>query len=71
MDKTLKRGDKVEWSSSGGKSVGKVVKKVTATTRVKGHVAKASPSNPEYVVRSDKSGKTAVHKPSGLKKRTK
>ena len=67
--KSLKAGDKVEWNSSGGKSVGKVVKKVTGTTKVKSHVAKASASNPEYLVQSDKSGGKAVHKPGELKKR--
>ena len=65
----LKAGDKVEWNSSGGKSVGKVVKKVTGTTKVKSHVAKASAANPEYLVQSDKSGGQAVHKPAELKKR--
>ncbi len=67
--KSLKAGDKVEWNSSGGRSVGKVVKKVTGTTRVKSHVAKASAANPEYLVQSDKSGKQAVHKPADLKKK--
>lgn len=69
--KSLKAGDTVEWNSSGGKSVGKVVKKVTTTTRVKSHVAKPSADSPEYVVQSDKSGKQAVHKPAELKKRGK
>ena len=66
--KSLKAGDKVEWNSPGGKAVGKVVKKVTGTTKVKSHVAKASPADPQYEVRSDKSGKSAVHKPAELKK---
>ena len=66
--KSLKAGDKVTWGSSGGKSVGKVVKKTTTTTKVKGHTAKASAEKPEYVVQSDKSGKQAVHKPEELKK---
>jgi hypothetical protein len=68
-DKKLKKGDKVEWNSSGGKSVGKVEKRVTSKTRIKGHVAKASKDNPQYVVKSDKSGKKAVHKPTELKKK--
>jgi hypothetical protein len=67
-EKTFKKGDKVEWSSSGGKSVGKVVKKLTAPTKIKGHEVKASSDNPEYLVRSDKSGGEAAHKPSALKK---
>ena len=69
--KSLKAGDPVEWNSPGGKAVGKVVKKVTGTTKVKAHVAKASPANPEYLVKSDKSGKQAVHKPGELRKKGK
>ena len=67
-DKQLKAGDKVSWDSSGGHSTGKVVKKVTGTEKVKGHTAKASKDNPEYRVKSDKSGKEAIHKPEELKK---
>ena len=68
MAKELKPGDKVEWDSSGGHSVGKVVKKVTSETHIKGHKVAASKDNPEYIVRSDKSGKEAAHKPEALKK---
>jgi hypothetical protein len=68
MAKALKKGDKVSWTSSGGKSNGHVVKKETSTTKVKGHTAKAGNDNPEYRVKSDKSGKEAVHKASALKK---
>ena len=66
--KTLKAGDKVAWDSSGGHSVGKVVKKVTSPTRIKGHEVAASKDNPEYIVKSDKSGGIAAHKPGSLKK---
>ena len=65
---TLKAGDKVEWDSSGGHSVGKVVKKVTSPTKIKGHKVAASKDNPEYIVKSDKSGGIAAHKPDALKK---
>ena len=67
-EKTFKAGDKVEWDSSGGHSVGKVVKKLTSETQIKGHKVAASKDNPEYLVRSDKSGKEAAHKPNALKK---
>ncbi len=63
----LKKGDKVEWDSSGGHSVGKVVKKVTSPTKIKGHKVAASKENPEYIVKSDKGGE-AAHKPEALKK---
>lgn len=65
---SLKAGDKVEWDSSGGHSVGQVVRKVTAKTKIKGHKVAATPDDPQYIVRSSKSGKIASHKPSTLKK---
>jgi hypothetical protein len=67
--KPLHVGDKVEWISSGGRAVGRVEKKITRTTRVAGHVAKATEENPEYQVRSEKSGKRAIHKATALKRR--
>jgi hypothetical protein len=68
MTKSLKTGDKVEWDSSGGHSKGKVVKKLTSPTKIKGHKVAASTENPEYLVRSDKSGREAAHKPEALEK---
>jgi Hypervirulence associated proteins TUDOR domain len=68
MAKSLKAGDKVSWDSSGGHSTGKVVKKQISPTQIKGHKVAASKDNPEYIVKSDKSGKIAAHKPSELKK---
>jgi hypothetical protein len=69
MARSLKPGDKVEWDSSGGHSVGTVVRKQTSATRIKGHKVAASPGKPEYIVKSDKSGKLAAHKAEALKKR--
>ncbi len=63
-----KKGDKVEWGTSQGTTHGTVEKVVTSTTKVKGHVAKATRDHPEVLVHSDKSGKQAVHKPEDLKK---
>jgi hypothetical protein len=63
-----KKGDKVTWATSQGETHGTVEKVVTATTKVKGHVAKATKEHPEVLVHSDKSGKQAVHKPEALKK---
>ena len=63
----FKAGDKVEWASSGGHSVGKVVKKLTKPTAIKGHKVAASTDNPEFLVKSDK-GSEAAHKPAALKK---
>ena len=69
MAKTLKAGDKVAWDTSQGETTGKVVKKETATTTVKGHVAKATKAEPQYRVKSEKSGKEAIHRPEELRKK--
>lgn len=68
MTKELKKGDKVEWNTSQGKTHGTVEKKQTTPTKIKTHKVAASKDNPEYIVKSDKSGKTAAHKPDELKK---
>ena len=67
MTRTLHKGDKVEWDSSGGHSTGRVVKKLTSPMRIKGHKVAASKDNPEYLVETDE-GKRAAHKPGALKK---
>ena len=66
--KSLKAGDKVKWDTPQGETHGTVVKKETGTAKVKGHTAKASKSHPEFRVKSDKSGKEAIHKPEELRK---
>lgn len=67
MATQLKKGDKVSWKSHGGTAHGKVVKKVTFPTTIKGHKVAASKDNPEYVVETGE-GKRAAHKPGALKK---
>ena len=67
-EKTFKAGDHVKWGTSQGGTAGKVVKKETSTTKAGGHTAKATKDDPQYRVKSDKSGKEAVHRPDELKK---
>ena len=38
MTKQLKSGDRVSWKSHGGTAHGKVVKKLTSSTEIKGRV---------------------------------
>jgi len=66
--KTLKKGDKVSWMTSQGRTQGTVVKKTTHAGKIKTHKVAASNANPEYIVKSSKSGKTAAHKATALKK---
>lgn len=67
MAEELKQGDAVTWRSHGGTAHGKVVKKQTAPTAIKGHKVAASTENPQYIVESDKGGR-AAHKRGALKK---
>ena len=70
MAKDLKKGDRVEWKSHGGTAVGTVERKITSDTEAGGRKVKASKDEPQYLVKSEKSGGTAVHKPEALKKRS-
>lgn len=67
--KKPKKGDKVTWSSHGSQAEGEVEKKITERTEAAGRTVDASPEEPQYQVRSEKSGRSAVHKPSALKKK--
>ena len=67
MAKELSKGDKVSWKSHGGTAHGKVVRKATSPTKIKGHKVAASKDNPEYIVETDE-GKRAAHKPGALTK---
>ncbi len=67
-DKTFKAGDTVKWDHSQGTTKGEVVKKVNSPTKIKGHEVAASRDNPEYIVKSDKTGARAAHKPEALRK---
>ena len=69
MARDLKPGDKVEWKSSQGTVKGEVEKKLTSPIDIKSHHVAASKDNPEYLVKSDKTGAEAAHKPDALKKR--
>lgn len=71
MSEDFKKGDKVEWRSHGTTVAGKVEEKITSDTETAGRTVRADPDDPQYRVRSDKSGRDAVHKPESLKKKTK
>ena len=64
----FREGDVVEWDSHGGTAHGTVERKITERTEAGGRTVDASPDEPQYLVRSDKSGGTAVHKPSALRR---
>ena len=62
----FEKGDKVTWNSHGGTAEGTVVRKITEDTEEAGRTVRASKDEPQYLVKSEKSGGTAVHKPDAL-----
>jgi hypothetical protein len=68
MTENLKKGDKVQWRSHGNTVTGTVQEKITSDTESAGRSVRASKDEPQYRVRSDKSGRDAVHKPDALRR---
>ena len=64
----FKQGDRVRWSSHGGEAVGTVERRITSDTEAAGRTVRASEDEPQYLVRSEKSGGTAVHRPDALRR---
>jgi hypothetical protein len=62
----ISKGDHVTWSSHGQEVEGTVTREITKETEASGRKVKASKDEPQYEVKSDKTGKTAVHKPGAL-----
>ena len=66
----FKPGDKVVWSSHGEDDTpGVVERKLTSDTELAGRTVRASEAEPQYLVRSEKGGGEAVHRPEALKRR--
>jgi hypothetical protein len=67
MAKDFSKGDEVSWKSHGGEAHGRIVRKQTEATQIKGHKVAASTENPQFIVETDE-GKRAAHKPEALTK---
>jgi hypothetical protein len=65
-DTSLNKGDEVTWRSHGTTVHGTVEQKITERTEAAGRTVDASPDDPQYKVKSDKTGREAVHKPGAL-----
>jgi hypothetical protein len=66
-ENNLHKEDRVRWNSHGSEAVGEVEEKITADTEAAGRQVRASEDEPQYLVKSDKSGGEAVHKPAALR----
>lgn len=67
-DETFDKGDRVSWKSHGSTAEGEVERTITEDTEAAGRTVRASSDEPQYLVRSEKSGKAAVHKPGALER---
>jgi hypothetical protein len=68
MSSDFKNGDRVRWNTPQGETHGVVQRKETKTVTVGGTKLNGSEDDPVYIVKSDKTGKHAGHKVSGLKR---
>ena len=61
-------GDHVSWNSEAGRVSGSITRVVTSKIQFKGYTVHASPDEPQYEIRSDKTDHIAMHKGSALRK---
>jgi len=61
-------GDRVNWRSHGVTVPGTVEEEITTRRKSAGRTVVADQEHPQYRVRSDKSGRDAVHKPEALRR---
>jgi len=66
--KRYKVGDHVSWNSEAGRVSGTIVKVHAADIDYKGYTHHASPDDPQYEIKSDKTSHVALHKGSALRK---
>lgn len=66
MSTEFQVGDHVRWNSEAGEVSGVIIKKCTADTEFKGYTHHASPTDPQYQIKSDTTDHIAMHKGSAL-----
>jgi hypothetical protein len=64
----FKVGDLVTWNSEAGHVSGKIIKVHKKDVDYKGYTHHASPDDPQYEIKSDKTDHIAMHKGQALKK---
>ncbi|HJR74013.1 MAG TPA: DUF2945 domain-containing protein [Luteimonas sp.] len=61
-------GDHVSWNSEAGRVRGRIIRVHTRDFDYKGHARHATPEDPQYEIKSDKTDHVAAHKGSALRK---
>lgn len=62
------KGDRVSWATSQGRTQGEVAEKKTSDFTFADQQFRASPEEPAFIVKSEKTGAEAAHKASALTK---
>lgn len=68
MEHKFKIGDHVTWNSEAGHVSGMIVKIHTNNFDYKGYTHHATPDDPQYEIKSDKTDHIAAHKGAALSK---
>jgi hypothetical protein len=67
MTTLYKVGDHVSWNSEAGQVTGRIIRVHTSDFDYKGYTHHASPEDPQYEIKSDKSDHIAAHKGTALR----
>jgi len=61
-------GDHVTWNCEAGHASGRIIRVHTRNVNYEGYVHHASPDEPQYQIKSDKTDHVALHRGSALTK---
>lgn len=67
MTHSFQVGDHVTWNSEAGHVTGTIIRVHLKNIEYKGYIHHATPNDPQYEIKSDKSDHIALHKSSALK----
>ena len=70
-EQQIRKVDKVTWNATAAPRKARSRRRSRRTRRRPSARCRASEDEPQYCVRSDKSGNDAVHKPEALRKKSK
>ena len=68
MTKAFKAGDHVSWNSEAGRVRGRILRVHRNDVKHKGYMHHASPDDPQYEIKSDKTEHVALHKGRTLRR---
>jgi hypothetical protein len=67
MTRSFEVGDRVSWNSEAGRVRGRILRVHKRDVNYKGYIHHASPDDPQYEIKSDKTEHVALHKGRALR----